>query len=288
MREFWVRLKKVLSDPRYLWWKWQTKVNRELRLFLKRARRQDGSTGVPRTVVMIHIGRSGSTALGDLMDQHPDIFWDGEVWRDMVAAGMDQPVSADDFYGFLEKRKHFAGGLIYGYEVKFFHIESLADDLEAQLAVLERLGPTDFVVLERKNYLRKIISSVKASQTTRWHQPAGSVAALEKLTLSPDRLQIDGKNTALLPLLRAYQEDFEKLRECLASRKHLWLTYEDDLAESPLHGYRKISDFLDIDQFPVKIRYGKTNPYPVRDVIENYEEVVASLDGTEFEWMARE
>lgn len=288
MKEFWIRLKKVLSDPRYLLWKWQTKVGRELRFVLKRSRKSAGTTEAPRSVVMIHIGRSGSTALGDLMDQHPDIFWDGEVWRDMVAAGLDQPISGNDFHSFLEKRKRVAGGLIYGYEVKFFHIGSLADSLEGQLEVLERLGPTEFIVLERKNYLRKVISSVKASRTTRWHQPAGSVAALEKLAISPDKLRIDGKDTALLPLLRAYEEDFQNLRQCLTGRKHLWLTYEEDLAESPLRGYQKIADFLGIEPVPVKVQYGKTNPYPVKDVIENYEEVVASLEGTGFEWMARE
>lgn len=288
MKEFWVRLKKVLSDPRYLWWKWQTKLGRELRFFLKRSRKQAGSNEVPRSVVMIHIGRSGSTALGDLLDQHPNIFWDGEVWRDMVAEGLEQPISADEFYRFLDERKHVAGGLIYGYEVKFFHIGSLADGLENQLKVLERLGPTDFVVLERKNYLRKILSSVKASRTTRWHQPAGSVAAMEKLVLSPEKLQIDGKDTALLPLLHEYEENFQKLRGCLSNRKHLWLTYENDLAESPLQGYQKIVDFLEIEPVPVKVRYGKTNPYPVREVLENFEEVVASLEGTGFEWMARE
>ncbi|NEQ34055.1 MAG: hypothetical protein F6K04_24205 [Leptolyngbya sp. SIO4C5] len=32
-------------------------------------------------IAMLHYGRCGSTVLGDLLGQHPDIFWDSEVFE---------------------------------------------------------------------------------------------------------------------------------------------------------------------------------------------------------------
>ena len=35
----------------------------------------------PGVVVMLHIGRCGSTVLANMLDQNPNIFWDGKTAR---------------------------------------------------------------------------------------------------------------------------------------------------------------------------------------------------------------
>jgi hypothetical protein len=35
----------------------------------------------PGNVMMFHAGRSGSTVLGDLLGQHPRVFWDSEIFQ---------------------------------------------------------------------------------------------------------------------------------------------------------------------------------------------------------------
>lgn len=37
-------------------------------------------------IVMFHIGRSGSTVLGDLLDQHSSVYWDGEIYQSFYRA----------------------------------------------------------------------------------------------------------------------------------------------------------------------------------------------------------
>ena len=34
-----------------------------------------------KNIAMFHAGRSGSTVLGDLLNQNPQIFWDSEIFQ---------------------------------------------------------------------------------------------------------------------------------------------------------------------------------------------------------------
>ena len=77
-------------------------------------------------------------------------------------------------------------------------------------------------------------------------------------------------------------------RRLLTGREILDLTYEDDIADDPHRAYRRICDFLGVTPEPVEVRYGRTTPFPLSGVIENFDEVKAALASTEFEWMLAE
>ena len=120
-------------------------------------------------VVMFHIGRSGSTVLSDLLGQHSRVFWDGQIYERLfeqleasstrVAPGS---VARHNAITALQFRMRAAGERVYGFEVKFFHLRCFGIDLKEYVAHLRALGFTHFVILERRNYLRKILSSVVA------------------------------------------------------------------------------------------------------------------------------
>jgi hypothetical protein len=74
----------------------------------------------------------------------------------------------------------------------------------------------------------------------------------------------------------------------LVGRDVLDLTYEDDVAADPVRAYRRICYFLGVKNEPVEIRYGRTTPQKLTEIIENFDEVKAALAGTEFEWMLAE
>lgn len=46
--------------------------------------------------------------------------------------------------------------------------------------------------------------------------------------------------------------------------------------------------FLGIAPAPVGVRYARTNPFPLRELLLNYEDVASSLRPTEHAWMLEE
>ena len=82
----------------------------------------------PGSVAMFHIGRSGSIVLGDMLNQHPRVVWDREIyaprrlgWEEETA--MKPGDLTVDPAKLLRRRMALAGKRYYGFEAKFFHLE---------------------------------------------------------------------------------------------------------------------------------------------------------------------
>ena len=122
-----------------------------------------------------------------------------------TSAKIEIPVNAKRAQQPMNAEPSFEYRLGFGdvVEVKFFHIESYNISTNDFLKEIEKLGVSQIVVLERKNYLRKIISSVKASITDSWHQPAGVKANNKKIRLNPEKIDIDSKSKSLIMSVHA-------------------------------------------------------------------------------------
>ncbi len=243
---------------------------------------------------MFHVGRSGSRVLGDLFRQHPQVYWDGEVYgrlfqkreRELgheAAAGN----ITDDPIAHLQSRvaRHWQGDRVYGFEAKFFHLDIFELELADFLQRLDTLGFERFIVLERKNTLRKVISSLIAHKTGRCYLMQGQQAAPVRVYIDVNRVAIDRTQKTLLQFLSGYAEGFQKLEIALCGRPVLHLTYEDDVSRDPLIAYRRICPFLNLVPTKPAVRLRKTNPFELGAMIENLEEVIEYLHGTPFEWM---
>lgn len=134
-----------------------------------------------RGVALFHIGRSGSTMLGDLLDQHSAIAWDGEIYEhafqrverktgplflssdtSLLELCM-QPWSEllpPDALEYLQERIALTQKSVYGFEVKFFHLRFFGMSLVDYVEGLKNLGFDAFVILKRRNLLRAIVSSL--------------------------------------------------------------------------------------------------------------------------------
>lgn len=85
---------------------------------------------------MFHIGRSGSTVLCDMLNQHSDVSWDGELLKGTAATTINKPLRysnpADRWYNspyfpdrpfsFIESHMSKANTRFFGFETKFFHL----------------------------------------------------------------------------------------------------------------------------------------------------------------------
>ena len=109
------------------------------------------------SVAMFHVGRCGSTVVGNLLDQHQKIYWDGEVVYNQYSFNNCQ-LKPFDTKAFFRKQMLVAGSRFYGFEVKVHPEQQLAilhQTLPELVNELTELGVEQFIVLERKNYLRR-------------------------------------------------------------------------------------------------------------------------------------
>jgi hypothetical protein len=92
----------------------------------------------------------------------------------------------------------------------------------------------------------------------------------------------------LINCLEEIDQTYRQLESLLEDKSSLWLTYEDDILPDPRIAYRKICEFIQVEPMAVDILNQRTNPFPIREIVENYDELEAMLQGTKFEWMLTE
>ena len=151
---------------------------------------------------------------------------------------------------------------------------------------LEKLGFSHYILLDRRNRLRKIVSSVIAhNNRMRYHVSSETRTKLKQVFIDINNVSIDFDSKPLLSFLSDYDSQVSSITDMLKEKNFLSLTYEDDIQDDPKVGYRQICDFIGLTPKDVKIELSRTNPFPVREMIENFEEVESLLKGTEYEWM---
>lgn len=120
------------------------------------------------SVAMFHVERCGSTVLGNLLNQHPKICWDNEiVLKHYINQNCD--LKPFDTKKFFRRQMLVAGRRFYGFEIKIHKKQQLAIWHKTHSELLEELieiGINKFIILERKNYLRRMISQIVGSQTS--------------------------------------------------------------------------------------------------------------------------
>ena len=238
--------------------------------------------------VMFHTGRSGSSVVADLLARHPDIFWDGElfnydllVWRERMRPRLKQAGKT------IGSRINYANVPIYGFEVLSTQLQAGLIDTREFVSMLDDFGVRQFILLTRRNILRKIVSNLVARERGRWRLKMGETAPMTRIFIDPENVRL-ACTKPLVEHIRDFREDYRALEETLGNRRTLQLVYEDDIAGDPRCAYRRICEFLNLAQVDLSVRHTRTTPQPLRDVIRNYNEVEMAIADTEFAWMLNE
>ena len=226
---------------------------------------------------MLHHGRSGSTVLSGQLSQHPGIYWDAELLRKPRVNQLNGQVFKDfsasahvDICRFKSHRKW------YGFELKPLHVKYLKLDYDAFLEDLVQMGFSHFVVLERRNTLRRIISARINWLSGKSHLKTGEARKLYSVPIPAD---------SILERIRTEIGEMEHFRKSVETRNHLSLYYEDHIEQDPRVAYRMVCDFLGLDAVDVQLTLKKRNPFPVADMVDNFEEIREVLQHTEYAWM---
>lgn len=263
------------------------RIPRELAIKLLASAYPVFPSGKRKGVFMWHHGRCGSTVLGRILNQHPGIRWNGELYEDYAEAAIPRPNFRDDLkYAQLE-----CGRKLPGFELKGLpsqHLPTLGVSLGQFLETVREHGFSHCVFLDRRNTLRKLISVQIVDQGLRksYHM-SGKEAALDgRLRIDLQRVRIQGKHAPLLDMIRHIDEETEAARERVGEHfDFLPLYYEDHIEADPLVAYRKILSHVDLPHHDAQVTLKRINVKTLQELVENYREVEDLLAGTKYEWM---
>lgn len=247
----------------------------------------------PGNVAMFHVGRVGSTVLVGMLQQHRRIFWAGEVFqqehdRYMKAVKSGGYSLPRDPLKVLRTHMREARTRMFGFETKFLdehHLKVIGLDLERYVDTLSELGFERYVVLRRKNILRRLISGVVLRDTGQFHIRAGQERQKRRFHLDLHRIPLGARYLDLVDAIRMIEEGHERLDRLLAGKQVCQLNYEDHISDDPFVAYRKVVAFMGLKPGEPDILLRKTNPDPLEDMIENYDELRATIGETPYQWM---
>lgn len=264
-----------------------TKISRAKRAFYARIMsaflkpRPDGH------VLMLHCGRSGSTLLGDMLDQHPDVFWDGEVVEKLLhktsqkeSVGIDHlqgEFSLEDIVNRIANRiRTRSAGRIYGIEIQDYHMDFINCSVEDFLINIKEMGFSKFIYLDR-HPIRKMISHLVATQNNEWHINRNQRASRSKIHIVHDRIYIGHRFTTVKESLDQMIKFKEKSIQFLGADHILKLDYDTDIKFDPMEALSKVCAHLEIPENKPKLKFAKTADLQLSDLVENYSEVESAL-----------
>lgn len=220
-------------------------------------------------------GRTGSTLLTELLNCHPEIYCDVEIFNFLYSGSR---VKFPGMYiDSCSKRAYTAGKKVYGFKVKisqlrFEHKYGNYDD------ILLNLYKKDwkFIHLKRVNFLRHQLSNIISFKTNIYHLRNGDKDFNKKVIVDCEKL------------LRGviYGEEVERIEEQnLKNIPHHTVIYEDDLLDNKK--FQETADgifqFLGVKSVPVRSDLKRITHDRLEDIIENYEEVEKFFLNTKYE-----
>ncbi len=248
--------------------------------------------------MMMHCGRVGSTVLASLLTAQ-DLLAAGEIHNTQVYPGeewWDRVDYVARYQQLFERRLELPqpylkgpptrDASVYLFEYKPFQ-PGCGAPLGEAIARFRDAGVQRFISLVRLNPLRRYVSSLVSQRTGVWHttQPSDR----------PNRVHIDvnlvidfdigfTRGTLMEWLLYFRQTLTPEWNSALQPQDTLWLTYEDHIERDPLVAYAKVVEFLALDPArpAAAVDLVRQNAWPLRELIENFDEVERTLRGTPF------
>lgn len=229
----------------------------------------------PKSKFLIYTrGRTGSTVLTDLLNCHPDIFCDVEIFNFLYSG---TKVKYPELYiKSCSKRAAKHGKSVYGFKVKIAQLryEHGYDNYDEILSKLFKDG-YKFIYLRRGNYFRHKLSNIISAQTKIFHLKNGDKDTDVKVNVDCEQL-MEGIQ---------YGEIVNKTEaENLKDIDHITITYENDLIENSKHQDTadKIFKYLGLKTVKVETDLKRIVPENLEKIISNYDEVYNYFKDTEY------
>ena len=266
-------------------------AKRQLRV-LDQMRGQHAARNRPGVVLMLHVGRCGSTVLANLLSQNAQVYWDGKLPRKAHQLYGEDARNLD-VASWTRDQFDISGDRYYGFEFKILDDQypaMIGTTTQSFLDICKEIGVTHYVLLSRRNTLRHVVSHYASRHRGNWHASSPGDVKKKEFTLDlSDVTTGSAPGRDLVSYMREVDAAHALVKTALADQPLLEVEYEGDIDEKGAeHAYRKICGFLDVEPGTVEIKNMKLNPHPIKNVVENFEALTDTLEGTEYAWMAKD
>lgn len=248
---------------------------------------------------LVHLGRSGSTVVGDLLGQHSRLDWAGEIWTQAHQAGTATIQTASDFLDLPRAVSRVSNKERFGFELKFINLRYFEQsigkaDWNRFIELILSLASEQYtpMLLIRRNVLRRLVSCRLAAETGVWHRRAGDqIASAERgkaVSLPVDEFEDwdTGHRGRLIDVIGDCVDWNNRLEEAFRCRSWLTLSYEEHVSASPRLAYRRIIENLGltVEQASSPLQVTAANR-PLHEVVSNWSEVSEHVKNSPHSWM---
>lgn len=254
-------------------------MKRLLHQFKKRSKLQFGaylksvqSAQPSGKFVIFGQGRTGSTLLVDLLNSHPEIACEYEIFngqRHLFNGKVSFP------YRFLRGMEVRNANKVFGFKVKVYQL-TLHQQIDPG-TFLKRLKSKGYqiIYLRRNNFLEHALSGLNARKTKRFHVVNGQTNRMKSVEIGAEELKRSMQNRKL------YQQNE---LDYLKGHHYFEVEYERDLKFSDQHQRigNELFDFLGLEKAPVKTQLRKVLKNTAKDQLTNYEELKTYFEATPF------
>lgn len=216
---------------------------------------------VRRTFVVFGQSRSGSTLLRSLLNAHPDVACDVELYRGFTPFP----------YHFHRAVRRRSTAPVWGFKLFVHHLDR--DQGIAPRPFLASLHEQGYSILylKRENVVRHALSQFLRRATGVTHQTRA--AELPRVELDVDRY---------MEHLEMRVRYWRMADESIDGLPHLGIVYEADLQppDARVRLMDRVFGELGVEPAPVASELKQINTKPLSEVIANYGELARRLDGT--------
>ncbi len=237
--------------------------------------------------IILGKGRAGSNLLRGLLNSHSNIIVFGELFRESNSIGWEFPfyneclqsthfisLMQNEPINFLEKkvfRKYHPQVLAVGFKLFYYHAQN--DSRQVIWSYLKEQKNIKIIHLQRNNTLKELLSLRKAFKTNQWTNTNGVKEEAFSITLDyEDCLREFIHSQQIKSQYNIFFQDHPIINVVY---ENLSDDYETEL--------KKVQDFLEVDNKPVKPLTYKQSRQPLKEAISNYFELKQKFQGTSWE-----
>jgi len=222
--------------------------------------------------------RTGSTHLTRLLNEHPGIVCNGEVWNDQDPDYNwpgPPPKSTAEMIQAAYVDYPIRGALKLGIDAVGCKVDDMSLFGErTRLAELLALPGMRCIVLQRRNQFESLRSMLQAWETSEWQRQTGEApAVLPPVTISPPRA---------LAFFERTERFYGKVSVLIPPEQRMWVDY-DDLVSRQEQVLGQVWQFLGVDHYTgVGAQLQRQESRPLRETVTNYSELQLLFEYTEY------
>lgn len=244
-----------------------------------------------KLVVIIHQSRSGSTYLGNILNQSKQISYFGELYNNfpkrifgkgLLSKYLPTPLEILKNLKYIDGSKISFVEVIPWLQLNNHSLSWLYKDQNQFFKQADKL-----IYLTRQNKLKLIFSLYLANRFGVYHiDKKAEVKNREEKFYFDFSYPISGFDGDLNDLIIFLQEEDKKVTEYLNKSNGLLITYENDINDDVIKNtIGKITNFVGLDDFEFEVLNKKVTKRHIKDYIINYDDLYQYSRDKSWFWM---